>query len=134
MYSSIKIVRGSICLPQTQTIKERVLDAIGAHFFEELFGSVLKNWLLLLLMVLFTAVASFILLVLIRIVAGYIIYIFYVAIILAFIGFGAYLAAPVDNPDDSTFILKKNQVVAVSLAVLSFILSIVMLFIYVSYR
>jgi hypothetical protein len=89
----------------------------------------------LLLIVLFTAGISFILLVLIRIVAGYIIYIFYVAIILAFIGFGAYLATPVENPDDdSTFILKKNQVLAIVLAVFSFILSIVLLFIYVSYR
>lgn len=83
---------------------------------------------------LFTAVVSFILLVLIRIVAGYIIYIFYIAIILAFIGFGAYLATPVDNSDDSTFVLKKNQVVAITLAIFSFILSIVMLFIYVAYR
>lgn len=86
-------------------------------------------------MVLFTAAVSFILLVLIRIVAGYIIYILYVAIILAFIGFGAYLATPVDNlADDSIFVLKKNQVVAIILAVFSFIFSIVMLFIYVSYR
>lgn len=97
MYLLYEIVRNAICLPTADTVKARVINAIGAHFTEELFGSVLKDWSLLLLMVPIAALLSILALVLIRVVAGYVIYFFYVFIILALIGFGVYLDLPVTN-------------------------------------
>ncbi len=117
-----------------ETIKERVLEAISAHFVEELFGSILKDWSLALLVIPIAALISLISVILIRVIAGYVIYLFYAFIILAFLGFGIYLVLPVDKRDDKTFILKQNQAVAISISVICFILSIAMLFLFISFR
>ena len=129
-----EVVRGSICLPAAETIKDRVLGAVGAHFLEEMFGSVLKDWTLLLLIILVAAVAALLAILMIRIIAGYVIYIFYAIIILALIIFGVYLVIPVQNASQSTFILKQNAGLAIAISVICFILAIAMLFLFISYR
>ena len=134
MYIICELVRGSICLPVAETIKDRVLGAIGSHFLEEMFGSILKDWTLLLLVIPIAALVSLVSVILIRVIAGYVIYLFYAFIILAFIGFGIYLVLPVDNRNGKTFVLKQNQPLAIGISAVCFILSIAMLFLFISYR
>lgn len=111
-----------------------MLGAVGAHFLEEMFGSVLKDWTLLLLIILVAAVVGLLAVLMIRIIAGYVIYIFYALIILALIIFGVYLVIPVQNANQSTFILKQNVGLAIAISVICFILAIAMLFLFISYR
>lgn len=85
-------------------------------------------------MVPIAALISIVALILIRVIAGYVVYFFYAFVILALIAFGIYLVLPNNNKSDTTFILKQNQAVAISISVLSFVLAIAMLFLFISFR
>jgi hypothetical protein len=99
-----------------------------------MFGSVIKDWSLLLLMVPIAALTSIAALILIRVIAGYVIYVFYAFIIMALVGFGVYLVLPVDNRNEGTFVLKQNIGVAIGVSVVCFILAIALLFLFIFYR
>jgi hypothetical protein len=99
-----------------------------------MFGSVLKDWTLLLLVIPIAAIVSLVSVILIRVIAGYVIYLFYAFIILAFIGFGIYLVIPVEHINSKTFVLKQNQPLAIAISIMCFIISIALLFVFISYR
>jgi len=59
-----------------------------------MFRSVIRDWSLLLLMVPIVIVMILVAMVLIRLTAGYVIYVLYAVAISCFIGFGIFLAVP----------------------------------------
>lgn len=77
-------------------IRERVADGIRGHYWEEMFSGVVKDWSLFLLMIPIVIVMILIALVLIRLTAGYVVYVLYGITIVFFIGFGVYMAIPTD--------------------------------------
>lgn len=108
-----------------------MLAGIGARTIEEMFGSVIKDWSLFLLVggiALGMAVAVSLL---IRFTAGYVIYILYAIAIAAFIGFGIFMLVPSQN---ETFTLKKSKIVAYITSFLSFFLALVILCFFCSHR
>lgn len=80
-----------------------------------------------------TVVTSLVLILLVRLLAGYVIYVLYFAAIASFLAFGVYLAIPADQNDPNTFILKQKSAVAIAFSVISFILALVVLFLFASY-
>lgn len=108
-----------------------MLAGVGARTIEEMFGSVIKDWSLFLLIggiALGMALAA---LLLIRLTAGYVIYVLYGLAVAAFVGFGVYMLVP---SSDESFLLKKSKIVAYVLAFLSFFLSLIILCVFCSYR
>lgn len=70
--------------------------------------------------------------ILIRLTAGYVIYVLYGLAIACFIGFGVFMAIPSNSGE--VFILKKDKVVAIIFSVLSFIIASVIFCVFCSYR
>ena len=70
---------------------------------------------------------------LIRLTAGSVIYVFYVVSIAAFIGFGVFMLLPA-APSAHPFVLKQNRVVAIILAAVSFLIAMLILCIFWSYK
>lgn len=99
-----------------------------------MFGSVLKDWSLLLLMVPIAALIALLAIILIRVIAGYVVYFFYIFIIASLIGFGVYLVLPEHNRDQHVFVLKQNEGVAIGISVICLVLAIVMMFVFISYK
>ena len=97
-----------------------------------MFRSVLHDWTLLLLMLPIVVAMVLVAMVLIRLTAGYVIYVLYAVAVSCFIGFGVFLAVPSNGGD--AFILKKDKTIATILSVLSFILASVILCVFCSYR
>jgi len=86
-----------VCLPTDSAIREKVFAGIKAPPLEEMFRTVLRDWSLLLLMVPIVIVMVLVAMVLIRLTAGYVIYVLYAVAITSFIGFGIFLAVPTNS-------------------------------------
>jgi hypothetical protein len=78
-------------------------------------------------------ILSLLTILLIRLTAGYVIYVFYALAIAAFVGFGVFMAVP-SPAGQNTFILKKNSIVAYIIAFLSFVAAIIILLIFCNYK
>jgi hypothetical protein len=110
-----------------------VLPGTRPHILEEVFGSVIQDWSLYLLMLPITLVMVALTLLLIRLVAGYVIYVFYGLTILAFLGFGTFMVLP-SAPAANTFVLKQNRIVAILIAVASFLVALLIFCIFCAFR
>lgn len=107
------------------------MAGIGARTIEEIFGSVIKDWSLFLLVsaiALGMTVGAFLL---IRLTAGYVVYVLYAIAVAAFIGFGIYLLVPSQS---ESFILKKSKIVSYVLSFVSFFVASVILCFFCSHR
>jgi hypothetical protein len=108
-----------------------VLAGIGARTIEEMFGSVIKDWSLFLLVSAIALGMSMGAFLLIRLTAGYVVYVLYGIAISAFIGFGIYLLVPSQN---ESFFLKKSKIVSYVFSFLSFFVAAVILCFFCSHR
>lgn len=84
-------------MPVDGSIRDKVVTAIGSYTLLEMFTSLSKDWGLLLLMVATMVVISLVVTVLIKLVAGYVVYILYGLALLAFVGFGIYMGIPLKD-------------------------------------
>ena len=78
-------------------------------------------------------ILSIIAMLIIRVTAGYVVYIFYILAFAAFVGFGVYLLIPTQI-NSNTFILKQSNVVAIIVAVLCFLIAILLIAVFYSYK
>lgn len=69
----------------------------------------------------------------IRFTAGYVIYVFYALAFLAFLGFSAFMAIPTP-PNQSVFILKRNPIVAYTIAFVSLVFAMLILLVFCNYK
>ena len=127
------VYQGNICLPTDGAVRKVVLTALGRRFLESIFGSVTTDWSIFLIMVPIMLGMSLVAMLLIRVTAGWVIYIFYALLIIAFVGFAVFLLIPT-TPSAGTFILKQSRLVAIMVAVLSLLIAVLVIVVFCSFR
>jgi hypothetical protein len=109
-----------------------VLSAVGSSTLLQMFTSITGDWGLILLMTAIMVGLSLIVIILIKLVAGYVVYVLYGLAFAAFVGFAIYMALPVNDADH--FVLKQNQNIAIVISVFSFVMAFVILLVFCSYK
>jgi hypothetical protein len=71
---------------------------------------------------------------LIRFTSSFFVYIFYFLFVAGLIGFGIYLIIPNSTDQSTVFILKQNKIVAMIIAIISFLLAFIILVLFLCYR
>ena len=87
--------------------------------------SATKDWSLYIIAVLTAIGITFVFMGILRISGGYSIVIFCAMVIISLLSLSLYLLIPMENSENSSIILKRNQIVAYVFGVLSFILILV---------
>ena len=120
-------------MPVSPIVRSVVLNGIPNRPLEVIFASLLSDWTLFLLMLPIMLIITMFAMLLIRVMAGSVVYIFYVLSFLAFVGFGVFLVIPAPVTS-TTFILKKNRVVSIVVAVFSFLISILIIAVFFTFK
>ena len=119
-------------MPTSETLREKVKEGIDPYPLEQAVGSVLQDWSLLLLMTPIVLLVSSLVILLIRLTAGYVLYFLFTLSFLAFLGFAIYMALPAEE-GDSTFVLKQNRTVSLIIAIVSLIIALFTLILFCTY-
>ena len=125
--------QGNVCMPADSTIRGIVVPGIAPRVLMALFGSVLSDWTIFLLMMPIMLVGTLIVMLLIRFMACYVVYAIYIIAFIAFLGFGIFLLIPT-TVNSTTFVLKKSRVVAIIVAVLCFLCDVLLIAVFFSYK